>query len=64
MTVARLVPSAYVIGTSTASVMTRTKAFVLAVPEDSKYEPIRKITFMTKFDETDFAALKKLLTLA
>lgn len=52
------------LGTSTASVMTRTNAFVLAIPEESRYEPIRRITFTTRFREKDFPALKKLMELA
>ncbi|RZJ66146.1 MAG: universal stress protein [Flavobacterium sp.] len=52
------------VGTSTANVMTRTNAFVLAVPEDMKYEPIRNIVFATRFAESDFTALQKLLKLA
>ncbi len=52
------------LGTSTANVMTRTNAFVLAVPDESTYNPIRKITFTTRFREKDMPALKKLLVLA
>ncbi|RZJ70756.1 universal stress protein [Flavobacterium sp.] len=52
------------LGTSTANVMTRTNAFVLGVPEDSTYTPIRKITFTTRFREKDLPALKQLLPLA
>jgi len=52
------------LGTNTTNVMTRTNALVLAVPEGSVYEPIKRITFTTRFREKDFPALKKLLPIA
>lgn len=52
------------LGTSTANVMTGSSAIVLAVPEESTYKPISKITFTTRFREKDFPALKKLLLLS
>ncbi|MBD3583080.1 universal stress protein [Flavobacterium selenitireducens] len=52
------------LGTTTASVMTRTDAFVLGVPEDATYKPIEKIAFTTRFAEQDLPALKKLLPIA
>ncbi|NUY82327.1 universal stress protein [Flavobacterium sp. MAH-1] len=52
------------LGTSTADVMTRTDALVLAVPEKSRFMQIKKIAFTTRFREKDLPALKKLLPLA
>lgn len=51
-------------GTSTAKVMTDTSAFVLGIPEQSKYEPIQRITFTTRFKDKDMVALNKVLALA
>lgn len=52
------------LGTSTASVMTETDAFVLAVPEESRFHGIRRIVFTTQFKEDDLPVLKKLLPVA
>lgn len=52
------------VGTATASVMTRSSAFVLAIPEGTSYAPISTIVFATRFSEQDFKALQKLLKLA
>lgn len=52
------------LGSSTASIMNGTKAFVLGIPKDSKYEPIKRIAFTTKFTDEDAIALKKLIEIA
>lgn len=52
------------LGSSTASIMTGTKAYVLGIPEESKYEAIEKIGFTTQFNKQDFNALKKVLEIA
>lgn len=52
------------LGSSTASIMTGTKAYVLGIPEESKYETIEKIAFTTQFNKSDFDALKQVLTIA
>lgn len=52
------------LGTSTADVMTRTDALVLAVPDCSEYSGIGTILFTTRFRERDLPALKKLLPIA
>lgn len=52
------------LGTSTASVMTGTDASVLAVPDGSVFQPVRRIVFATRYEEDDFKALKKLLPIA
>lgn len=51
-------------GTTTANVMTRTDAFVLAVPEETVYKPIKNIAFTTRFRERDLPALKKIVPIA
>ena len=52
------------LGSRTASVMAGTKANVLGVPEESNYEPIKKIGFTTKFTDDDLEALTKLVAIA
>ena len=52
------------LGSSTASIMTGTNAYVLGIPEESKYETIEKIGFTTQFNRQDFDALKNVLTIA
>ncbi len=54
----------YFFGTATADVMTGTTAFVIAIPEASQYEPIRKIGFATTYKEADKAALRKVIPIA
>ncbi len=51
-------------GSSTATVMTSTNACVLAIPEESRYEPIKKIGFTTQFKTDEFTALKKVVSVA
>lgn len=52
------------IGTSTANIMTKTKAMVLGIPEFSHFDGIRKIVFTTRFEPADLVVLKRLLKLA
>lgn len=54
----------FIFGTATADVMTGTTAFVIAIPEESQYEPIRKIGFATAYKEEDKAALRKVIPIA
>ncbi|AWA30783.1 universal stress protein UspA [Flavobacterium magnum] len=56
--------NAFFFGTTTADVMTGTNAFVIGVPEESKYEPIRKIGFATAYNPDDKTALAKLIPIA
>lgn len=52
------------IGTTTGNVMTNTKACVIGIPENSKYEPIKRIAFTTRFRDKDLASLRKVLMIA
>ena len=52
------------LGTSTGNIMTKTTACVIAIPESSNYEPIKRIVFTTRFREKDLPALQRLLTIA
>jgi nucleotide-binding universal stress UspA family protein len=52
------------LGTSTGNIMTKTRATVLGIPEKSKYEPIKRIVFTTRFREKDLSALRKVLEIA
>lgn len=54
----------FFIGSATASVMTGTKAMVLSIPAEAKYEPIKKIGFATQFTIEELDALRRLLPLA
>ncbi|WP_298153086.1 universal stress protein [Flavobacterium sp.] len=51
-------------GTTTADVMTETSAFVLAIPDESKYQDIRKIGYAISYKQDEREALKRLLALA
>ena len=52
-------------GSVSATIINETKIPVLAIPEVSKYEGIGRINILyaTNFDESDYKALKKLMTL-
>jgi nucleotide-binding universal stress UspA family protein len=52
------------IGSATASIMSSTKAIVLGIPEETLYEPIKKIAFTTQFTTDDFNALNKVIEIA
>jgi len=52
------------LGSVTTKVMNETKAVVLAIPENCKYQPIKKILFTTQYRTEDIAILNKVLTLA
>lgn len=52
------------LGTSTGNVMTKTTACVIAIPEASRYEPIKDIVFTTRFRDKDMPVLKRLLEIA
>lgn len=52
------------LGSTAASVMTGTDAFVLGIPEESKYETIEKIGFATQYHPDDYKALQKVLQVA
>ena len=52
------------LGTATTKVMNETKAIVLAIPEKSKFSPIKKILFLTKYSYNDIKVLKKLIEFA
>ncbi|MBN1250751.1 MAG: universal stress protein [Bacteroidales bacterium] len=52
-------------GSVSANTINETKVPVLAIPEVSKYQGIKRINilFTTNFDEADYKAIKKLMTL-
>lgn len=52
------------LGTNTASVMKSSDAVVIGVPDDSSYEPIKKIGFTTQFSEEEHKALRQLIPIA
>jgi len=52
------------LGTVTTKVMNDTKAVVLAIPEHCKYQPIKKILFITEYKLEDLKVLKKVMELA
>jgi len=52
------------LGSTAANVVTDTDTFVLAIPENSHYQPIKNIAFTSRFRDKDRAALVKLLKLA
>ena len=52
------------LGTSTGNIMTKTTACVLAIPENSNYQPIKRIVFTTRFRNKDLPGLRRLLTIA
>jgi nucleotide-binding universal stress UspA family protein len=52
------------LGTITTKVMNDTEAVVLAIPEHCKYQPIKKILFLTEYIEEDLEVLKKIMSLA
>lgn len=52
------------LGTVATKVMNDVKATVLAIPEHCKYQPIKKILFVTQFRTEDVEALKKVMALA
>jgi len=52
------------VGSTAATVATDIDAIVLAIPENSHYQPIKNIAFTSRFREKDRLALTKLLKLA
>ena len=52
------------LGTATTKVMNDTKALVFAIPEKCKYQPIKKILFLTKYNYEDIKVLKKVIEFA
>jgi nucleotide-binding universal stress UspA family protein len=52
------------LGTVATKVMSDVKAAVLAIPEQCKYQPIKKILFVTQFRPEDLETLKKVMALA
>jgi len=52
------------VGTSTASVVSRVKCPVIAVPKDYKFSKIDKIVFATDYQEEDIEVLSELASLA
>ena len=52
------------LGSVTTKVMNETQAVVLAIPENCKYKPIKKILFTTQYRTEDMAILNKILVLA
>lgn len=51
-------------GSSTASIMTNTRACVLGIPEDVTYRGIKRIGFTTQFRDDDLSALKRVVEVA
>ncbi len=52
------------LGTATTRVMNDTKAIVFAIPEKCKYQQIKKILFLTKYNNEDIKVLKKVIEFA
>ena len=52
------------LGSTTAKIMTSTKAVVLGIPESSRFEPIKRIGFMTHFQEDEIRPLQKVIAIA
>jgi nucleotide-binding universal stress UspA family protein len=52
------------LGSNTAAVMERATCPVLAVPENSRFTPIKKIAFATDFRENDIEAINYLTSIA
>ena len=52
------------LGSTAGNVLTEIDAFVLAVPENSHYSPIKNIAFTSRFQDKDRIAMAKLLRLA
>lgn len=52
------------LGTATTKVMNATKAVVFAIPEKCKYQQIKKILFLTKYNYEDIKVLKKVIEFA
>ena len=52
------------LGTVTTKVMNDAKAIVLAIPENCKYQPIKKILFVTQYIPQDLDILRKVMALA
>lgn len=52
------------LGSITTKVMNETKAIVLAIPENCKYKPIKKIVFTTRYRVEDLDLLYRLISLA
>ena len=52
------------LGTATTKVMNATTAVVFAIPENCKYNEIKKILFLTKYNFEDIKVLKKVIEFA
>lgn len=52
------------LGTATAKVMNNTKAIVFAIPEKCRYQQIKKILFLTRYNYEDIKTLKKVIEFA
>ena len=52
------------LGTETTNVMNDTHAMVLAVPEHCQFQPVKKILFLTQYNQEDLKAMKKAIELA
>jgi nucleotide-binding universal stress UspA family protein len=52
------------LGTVTTKVMNDSKAIVLAIPEKCQYQPIKKILFLTRYNDEDIEILKKVIEFA
>jgi nucleotide-binding universal stress UspA family protein len=51
-------------GSTTEKVMNDCNSVVIAIPEDCKYQPIKKILFITEFKTEEIEVLKKALAIA
>jgi nucleotide-binding universal stress UspA family protein len=51
-------------GSLTGKIMTETDAFVLGIPADSDYQPIKNICFTTRFSKDDAVAFRKVIEIA
>jgi nucleotide-binding universal stress UspA family protein len=56
--------SGVIFGSNTAKIIEDSTCPVIAIPQDAKFEPIKKITFATNYNHNDIDGLKSLVVLA
>lgn len=56
--------SGVIFGSNTAKIIEGSTCPVIAIPQDAKYESIKKITFATNYNHNDIDGLKSLIVLA
>ncbi|MEI8137727.1 MAG: universal stress protein [Bacteroidota bacterium] len=53
-----------IFGSNTAKIIEKAKCPIIAVPEDASFQSIKKITYATSYNHSDFRALKKIVEIA